>query len=106
MPLRVDDNKQIVVQMSRIGILGSPINLRSGTEYLPESRPEKMLAWNLGKGLHENLRLKIGHCAQLFGVVCACAIEVVHRVATSETISFAVIRFLSHRDSETNRISS
>ena len=53
MPLLVDDDKQIVVQMCWIGILGRPIGFRSGAEYPPGACPEKMLARYFGEGSND-----------------------------------------------------
>src|SRR3989442_4638486 len=99
--LRVNRHKHIVVHMCRIRVVSSPV-LKSGTEYLQGARPKEMFAWDFRERFHKRLRLEIGHCSQLFGVVFACKIEGANRSVLSETVSFAVIRFLSHKDSETN----
>ena len=59
----VNRDQDIVIEASRIRILGCPIPFTAGASYLPRPRPKEMLARNFGECLHERFRLEIGHRA-------------------------------------------
>ena len=59
----VNRDQDIVIEASRIRILGCPIPFTAWASYLPRTRSKEMFTRDFGECLDERLRLEIGHRA-------------------------------------------